>query len=103
MADTRFRDLERRLFDPHARFDREEIEAYRLSVLVNLAEEVGKPHELWLCTPSPDRIELKVGELLVAEGGDLGTALIFVLRPGMSRGVIEFVLSYTAGYRELIY
>ena len=103
MAESNLGDLERRLFDPDARVDGDEIEAADLGVLVTLSEEAGEPHELWLHTSMPNRIEWKVGELLVIEGGEFVTVLAFVVRPGLSRGLIEFILSQTARYRELIY
>ena len=103
MIESNLGDLEKRLFDPDAQVDGDEIEAADLGVLVTLSEEAGEPHELWLHTSMPTRIEWKVGELLVTEGGEFGTVLAFVVRPGLSRGLIEFILSQTARYRELIY
>ena len=103
MIESNLGDLERRLFDPDAQVDGDEIEAANLGVLVTLSEEAGEPHELWLYAPMPHRTEWKVGELLVTEGGEFGTVLAFLVRPGLSRGLIEFVLSQTARYRELIY
>ena len=103
MAESNLGDLERRLFDPDAQVDSDEIEAADLGVSVTLSEEAGEPHEIWLYTSMPHLIEWKVGELLVTEGGEFGTVLAFLVRPGLSRGLVEFVLSQTAGYRELIY
>ena len=103
MIESNLGDLEKRLFDPDAQVDGDEIEAADLGVLVTLSEEAGEAHELWLHTSMPTRIEWKVGELLVTEGGEFGTVLAFVVRPGLSRGLIEFILSQTARCRELIY
>ena len=75
MIESTLKDLERCLFDPDAQVDGDEIEDADLDVLVTRSEEAG----------------------------EFGTVLSYLVRPGLSRGLVEIVLSQTAGYRELIY